>query len=108
MRVLKPIPTGTHLLQQDHTYFNKTTPTPTRPHLLLVPLQAHIYKSPQWQTFFAYSAILPALNMDWYCGRLSSVLSHAYCQLCLSVTLALYRDFLGVEMLLPCRMREAH
>ena len=34
----KPVSTVTHFLQQDHTYSNKTTPTPTRPHLPLVPL----------------------------------------------------------------------
>ena len=26
MRVLKPIPTVTHLIQQGHTYYNKVTP----------------------------------------------------------------------------------
>jgi hypothetical protein len=36
------LPTRPHLLQQDHTYSNKTTPTPTRPHLLMVPsIQTH-------------------------------------------------------------------
>ena len=29
-------PTRPHLLQQDHTYSNKATPTPTRPYLLIV------------------------------------------------------------------------
>jgi hypothetical protein len=31
-------PTRPHLLQQGHTYSNKATPIPTRPHLLVVPL----------------------------------------------------------------------
>jgi hypothetical protein len=35
-RVLLPIPTVAHLLQQGHTYSNKATSTPTRPHLLIV------------------------------------------------------------------------
>ncbi|EDL82207.1 rCG28470 [Rattus norvegicus] len=33
-------PTRPHPLQQGHTHFNKATPTPTRPHLLIVPLPA--------------------------------------------------------------------
>ena len=39
-----PPPTVVHFLQQGHAYFNKTTPTPTGPHLLIVLLpvgQAH-------------------------------------------------------------------
>jgi hypothetical protein len=31
MRVLKPTPTGTHLLQQGHTYFNRDTPDSATP-----------------------------------------------------------------------------
>ena len=48
VRVLKPTPTVTHLLQQGHTYSNRATPTPTGPHLLIVPLpEPSIYK-PSW------------------------------------------------------------
>ena len=32
------LPIRPHLPQQSHTYPNKATPTPTRPHLLIVPL----------------------------------------------------------------------
>ena len=36
--VLKPMHTVTHLLQQGYTYYNKATPTTTRPDLQIVPL----------------------------------------------------------------------
>jgi hypothetical protein len=38
MRVLKPTPTVTHLLQQGHTYYNKATATTIGLFLLIVPL----------------------------------------------------------------------
>jgi hypothetical protein len=43
----EPIPlTVTHLLQQGHTCSNKTTPRPSRPHLLVVLLPPHLL----WRT----------------------------------------------------------
>ena len=60
IRALKPMPTVTYPPQQSHTYFNKTTPTPTRPHplqqgdnLLRVPHPGpSIYKPSQSVTFY--------------------------------------------------------
>ena len=49
IRVLKPMPTVAHLLQQGHAHSNKATPTPTRPHPLIVPLPGpSIYKLSQF------------------------------------------------------------
>jgi hypothetical protein len=38
-------PTRPYLLQQDHTHSNKTTPIPTRPHLLTVTLLGQVYSN---------------------------------------------------------------
>ena len=35
-KISKPTYVVTYFLQQGHTYSNKATPTPTRPHLLIV------------------------------------------------------------------------
>jgi hypothetical protein len=58
-RVSLPTPTVTHFLQQGHTYSNKATPTPTRPHLLIVPLSGpSIFKPP-------HSAFASCLSQRW-------------------------------------------
>jgi hypothetical protein len=42
-------PTVAYFLQQGHTYSNKATPTPIRPHLLIVPLPGpSMFKPPRW------------------------------------------------------------
>jgi hypothetical protein len=51
-RISLPAPTMTHFFQQSHTYFIKNPPTPTRPHLLIVPLsRPSVFKPPHPLTF---------------------------------------------------------
>jgi hypothetical protein len=77
---LKPKSTVTHLLQQGHTHFNKATPTPTRPHLLIVSLPGpNIYKQSHLCKFYrGHVPEVPTLRMRWP----RSSISLGYSQIC--------------------------
>jgi hypothetical protein len=87
-RVSKPTPTVTYFLQQGHTSFNKTTPPPTRPHLLIVPLtflgqaysnhHSHLY---WWRHFIL-------LFGKGQCGRPRVTLAHSNSETALSIVKA--------------------
>ena len=70
------LPIRPHLPQQSHTYPNKATPTPTRPHLLIVPLLATNIFKPPYLEYLIYrkrtktisTELMPFLQyvLDWY------------------------------------------